>query len=288
MRLTPGDVVAARLADGYAPERAESLREHLGLNENVLVAYGKWMANAFRGNFGKSLITDKPVSQEIKKRFPVTFELVILTVVAQAIIAIPLGAIAAVRQNKLTDHGIRLLSVIILAVPSFVIAVALLKFPAIWWGWFPPFGYVPFLDDPIQNLKIYMLPVICGSLGLMATLIRLTRTELLEVLRQDYIRTARAKGLRSLVVVQRHALRNALIPVITVLGLSFGGALGGVVIMEQIFSLPGLGLYMLNAVRNEDYLAVQTLVVFSGFMFVTVNLVVDLIYGFLNPRIQYS
>ena len=133
-----------------------------------------------------------------------------------------------------------------------------------------------------------MLPVICGSLGLMATLIRLTRTELLEVLRQDYIRTARAKGLRAVVVVQRHALRNALIPVITVLGLSFGGALGGVVIMEQIFSLPGLGLYMLNAVRNEDYLAVQTLVVFSGFMFVTVNLVVDLIYGFLNPRIQYS
>ena len=122
----------------------------------------------------------------------------------------------------------------------------------------------------------------------MATLIRLTRTELLEVLRQDYIRTARAKGLRAVVVVQRHALRNALIPVITVLGLSFGGALGGVVIMEQIFSLPGLGLYMLNAVRNEDYLAVQTLVVFSGFMFVTVNLVVDLIYGFLNPRIQYS
>ena len=133
-----------------------------------------------------------------------------------------------------------------------------------------------------------MLPVICGSLGLMATLIRLTRTELLEVLRQDYIRTATAKGLRSFIVVQRHALRNALIPVITVLGLSFGGALGGVVIMESIFSLPGLGLYMLNAVRNEDFLAVQTLVVFSGFMFVAVNLIVDLVYAFLNPRIRYS
>ncbi|MXY88686.1 MAG: ABC transporter permease [Dehalococcoidia bacterium] len=288
MRLTPGDVVDYRLQNSYTPERAEALREQLGLNKGPFEAYADWISNAFQGDFGSSFISATPIVDEIKRRFPVTIQLVVLTVLVQAAIAIPLGALAAVRQNGGSDYTIRIVSVVVLAVPSFVIAVFALKFPAIWWGWFPPLGYVPFQDDPLRNMQVYSIPVIVGALGLMATLIRLTRTEMLEVLRQDYVRTARSKGLQASTVIQRHALKNALIPVVTVLGLSFGGALGGVVIIEQIFSLPGLGLYALNAVRQEDYLVVQTFVVFSGFMFVMVNLVVDLVYAWLNPRIRYS
>ncbi|MCY3602537.1 MAG: ABC transporter permease [Dehalococcoidia bacterium] len=288
MRLTPGDVVDYRLQNSYTPERAEALREQLGLNKGPLEAYYDWISNAFQGDFGSSFISATPIVDEIKRRFPVTIQLVVLTLVVQAILAIPFGALAAVRQNGLSDHSIRIASVVVLAVPSFVIAVFALKFPPIWWGWLPPLGYVPFQDDPLRNMQVYSIPVVVGALGLMATLIRLTRTEMLEVLRQDYTRTARSKGLREVTVVWRHALRNALIPVVTVLGLSFGGALGGVVIIEQIFSLPGLGLYALNAVRQEDYLVVQTFVVFSGFMFVMVNLVVDITYAWLDPRIRYS
>ena len=288
MRLTPGDVVDYRLQNSYTPERAEALREQLGLNKGPFEAYYDWMSNAFQGDFGSSFISATPIVDEIKRRFPVTIQLVVLTIIVQAILAIPFGALAAVRQNGLSDHSIRIISVVVLAVPSFVVAVFALKFPAIWWGWFPPLGYVPFQEDPLRNMQVYSIPVVVGALGLMATLVRLTCTEMLEVLRQDYIRTARSKGLVEGTVVQRHALRNALIPVVTVLGLSFGGALGGVVIIEQIFSLPGLGLYALNAVRQEDYLVVQTFVVFSGFMFVMVNLVVDLVYAWLNPRIRYS
>lgn len=288
MRLTPGDVVDYRLQNSYTPERAEALREQLGLNKGPFEAYFDWISNAFQGDFGSSFISATPIVDEIKRRFPVTIQLVVLTVLVQAIVAIPFGALAAVRQNGLSDHSIRIISVVVLAVPSFVVAVFALKFPPIWWGWLPPLGYVPFLDDPLRNMQVYSIPVAVGALGLMATLIRLTRTEMLEVLRQDYVRTARSKGLQQMTVVRRHALRNALIPVVTVLGLSFGGALGGVVIIEQIFSLPGLGLYALNAVRQEDYLVVQTFVVFSGFMFVMVNLVVDLVYAWLNPRIRYS
>ena len=288
MRLTPGDVVDYRLQNSYTPERADALREQLGLNKGPFEAYWDWISNAFQGDFGRSFVSYTPISEEIERRFPVTIQLVVLTVLVQAVLAIPLGAVAAVRQNGLSDHSVRITSVIVLAVPSFVVAVWVLKFPAIWWGWFPPLGYVAFQDDPLRNMQVYSIPVVVGALGLMATLIRLTRTEMLEVLRQDYIRTARSKGLQQMTVVRRHALRNALIPVVTVLGLSFGGALGGVVIIEQIFSLPGLGLYALNAVRQEDYLVVQTFVVFSGFMFVMVNLVVDLVYAWLNPRIRYS
>ena len=288
MRLTPGDVVAYRLQNSYTPERAAALHEQLGLNKGPIEAYVDWMADAFRGEFGSSFVTATPIADEIKRRFPVTIQLVVLTVLVQAALAIPLGAIAAVRQNGPGDHAIRIMSVVVLAVPSFVVAVFALRFPAIWWGWFPPFGYVPFQEDPLQNMKVYSIPVIVGSLALMATLIRLTRTEMLEVLRQDYVRTARAKGLAALTVVRRHALKNALIPVITVLGLSFGGALGGVVIIETIFSLPGLGLYALDAARQEDYLVVQTFVIISGFMFVMVNLAVDILYAWLNPRIQYA
>ncbi len=288
MRLTPGDVVDYQLQNSYTPERADELREHLGLNKGPFEAYWDWISNAFQGNFGRSFVSYTPISEEIERRFPVTIQLVVLTVLVQAVIAIPLGAIAAVRQNGLGDHSVRIISVIVLAVPSFVIAVFVLKFPAIWWGWFPPLGYVAFQDDPLRNMQVYSIPVVVNALALMATLIRLTRTEMLEVLRQDYVRTALAKGLRQPTVIQRHALKNALIPVITVLGLSFGGALGGVVIVESIFSLPGLGLYALDAVRQEDYLVVQTFVVFSGFMFVMVNLAVDIVYAWLNPRIQYA
>ncbi len=288
MRLTPGDVVDYRLQNSYNPERADALREQLGLNKGPFEAYWDWISNAFQGDFGRSFISYTPIVDEIKRRFPVTIQLVVLTVMVQAGLAIPLGALAAVRQNGLTDHTIRVASVVVIAVPSFVLAVFALRFPPLWWGWIPPLGYVSFQDDPLGNMQIYAIPVIVGALGLMATLIRLTRTEMLEVLRQDYVRTARAKGLKQMTVVRRHALKNALIPVVTVVGLSFGSALGGVVIIEEIFSLPGLGRYALGAVRQEDYLVVQTFVVFSGFMFVMVILAVDILYAWLNPRIQYS
>ena len=198
MRLTPADVVDYRLQNSYNPERADALREQLGLNKGPFEAYYDWISNAFQGDFGRSFISYTPIVDEVKRRFPVTIQLVLLTVLVQAFIAIPLGALAAVRQNGLTDHAIRIISVIVIAVPSFVLAVFALRFPPLWWGWLPPLGYVSFQDDPLRNMLLYATPVAVGALGLMATLIRLTRTEMLEVLRQDYVRTARAKGLKQM------------------------------------------------------------------------------------------
>jgi peptide/nickel transport system permease protein len=288
VRSIPGDVVDFRLESSYTPERAEQMRADLGLDQPLWQQYPDWLGDAVQGDLGRSFITDRPVLQEIKERIPVTLELVILSVLIQLIVGIPLGIIAAVRQGGIVDHGIRLISIVALAVPSFWVATLVLVIPSILWEWSPPFGYSKFFDDPLRNLEQFAIPAAILGLSLSAIILRLTRAQMLEVLRQDYITTARAKGLRGMTVVQRHALKNALIPIVTVVGLTVAGAISGAVIIETIFALPGLGSYGVDAVNRRDYTAIQAFALVVGAAYILINLIVDVSYGYLNPRIRYS
>lgn len=288
IRMIPGDVVDVRLEGAGTPEKAEALREDLGLNEPVWRAYPAWAVNALRGDLGRSLITDEPVLAEIVDRLPVTFELVLLSLLIQLFIGIPLGVAAAVNQGKLIDHAILLLSIVALAVPNFWVATLVLTFPSLWWHWSPPFGYSPFFDDPVRNIQQFIIPASIIGLFLTAIILRLTRAQLIEVLRHDYVTTARAKGLKERTVVLRHALKNAMIPVVTVLGLAMANAIAGAVIVEQIFALPGLGSYGVSAIVRRDYTSLQGFALVVGCSYVFVNLLVDLVYGYLDPRIRYT
>jgi len=288
IRAIPGDVVDIRLETSYTPERAEQLRDVLGLNKPIWQAYPEWLLDAVQGDLGKSLVSDRSVSQELRRRAPVTIELVVLSLIIQVILGVPLGVLAAVYRGSILDHGSRLVSIIFLAVPNFWIATLVLTFPSIWWGWAPPFGYTPFQDDPLRNLEQFIIPAAIIGLYLTAIILRLTRAELLEVLQQDYIRTARAKGLSNSATVLRHAMRNAMVSVVTVIGLALAGAIAGAVIIEQIFALPGLGTYGIEAINRRDYTAVQGFTLIVGIGYVLINLLVDVTNSYLNPRIRYT
>lgn len=288
IRAIPGDVVDLRLENSYTPERAQQLRKDLGLTDPIWRQYPSWLGRALRGNLGYSFITDRPVATELRERYPVTLELVLFSLAVPVLIGIPAGILAAMNQGGWLDRAILLVSILALAVPNFWVATLVLTIPSVLFHWSPPFGYTPFLDDPFRNLEQFAIPALIIGLFLTALLLRLTRAEMLEVLRQDYIVTARAKGLRSGAVVLRHALKNAMIPVITVLGLALASALSGAVIIEQIFSLPGLGSYGVDAVMRRDYTAIQAFTLFIGASYVGVNLLVDVSYSYLNPRIRYQ
>ncbi|HWO93278.1 MAG TPA: ABC transporter permease, partial [Dehalococcoidia bacterium] len=258
------------------------------LDDPLPVQYLDWVGDIARGDFGESLLTTQDIGKEIRKRFPVTAELAVLAVLFSIVIGLPAGVIAAIRQDTPLDYVVRVLSILGLAVPGFWLASLIITLPAIWWQTGPPLGHTPFLDDPIENLKAYATPAILLGLAQGALLMRLTRSGLIEVMRQDYIRTAWSKGLRERVVILRHAMRNALIPVITVMGLQLTVLLGGTVIQEQIFLLPGLGFYLLQAISLRDYPVLQTVILLLTVIYVVVNLIVDLTYGYLDPRIRYS
>ncbi len=288
LRLLPGDVVDLLLSGEQGADNASklALRKSLGLSDPLPVQYVRWISHLLRGDLGTSLRSGQPVSTLLLHALPVTLELAGLAVIIGTVVAVPLGVISAVRRDTIFDFGARVTGLIGLSLPNFWVATLLLLFTSTKFHWIPEINYINPLHDPFGNLKQMMMPSCAIAVGLMAIVMRMTRTTMLEVLNQDYIRTARAKGLRDRLVVYRHALRNALIPVITVIGFQLGALIGGSAIMEVIFGLNGLGNTLLQAISNRDYPLVQVAALFLATVFVVVNLTVDLLYAYLDPRIR--
>jgi peptide/nickel transport system permease protein len=290
MRAVPGDVVTnlVGLEGNVSPERMAEMRRMFGLDLPIHVQFGQWFGAALQGDLGSSLRTSRPIVQDLLLRFPVTLELTFLSLVIALIIAIPLGIIAAVRRGTVVDFLVSVFALLGLSIPGFFLGILLILLFSLRLGMLPPAGYVPIQDSLWENLKNMILPSLSLGLVLAAAITRIVRSSMLEVLNRDYIRTARAKGLAERIVTYRHALRNALIPVVTVVGLQFGTLLGGAVIIEQVFSLPGVGRFALEGINLRDYPVVQGAVLLIAAAFILVNLLVDIIYSLIDPRIRYS
>jgi peptide/nickel transport system permease protein len=250
--------------------------------------YSRWIGGILlHGDFGRSLWQNTPVAELLRARMPVTFQLGLMAMIVALCVAIPIGIYSAIRQDTPGDYLARSFSILMLAVPSFWMGTMVMVFPSIWWGWSPQVRFVAFFDDPVQNLRQMILPAIILGTALSAITMRMTRTMMLEVLRQDYIRTAWAKGLSERLVVIRHALRNALIPVVTLIGLQAPILIGGAVIVEQIFVIPGMGLLLLDSISARDYPIITGVSLVIGLSVMLINLVVDLSYGLLDPKVRY-
>lgn len=288
LHLTPGDPATTILGEEATPESLAALREELGLNEPLPVQYVRWLADVLQGDLGRSLRTNKPVSESIIDRLPVTLELTILSIIISLVIAIPVGIISALRRNSVADSTSTTIALMGISLPNFFLAILLIFLFSVRLGWLPPIGYTPFLEDPVDNLKRMIMPALTLGTALAAIVMRMTRSSLLEVLDQDYIRTARAKGLRESRMIRVHALKNALIPVVTIVGLQIGGLLGGAIITETIFVQPGIGRLLVDAIFQRDFPVVQGVVLFASIAFLMANLAVDLAYAYLDPRIRYD
>ena len=292
VRFLPGDVIDAMALEleslGVVVDR-EALEHKLGLDVPVWVQYGRWMGGILlHGTLGESLRGVWRVEERIIGRLPVTLELGLLAIVIGLVIALPVGIYSAIRRNTAADYLGRSIAIIGLATPNFWLGVMVMLYPAIWWGWSPPMRLIPFTEDPLGNLGMFLIPsVILGTASAAATM-RMTRTMMLEVLRQDYIRTAWSKGLRERVVIIRHTIKNALIPIVTLIGLQLPILVGGAVIMENIFNLPGLGQLMVNALNGRDYPVVTGVNLVFATGVVLFNLLIDLIYPYLDPRVRYE
>jgi len=290
VRLIPGDVIDMMLSqnDVSADRKSrEQLIALLGMDRPMWQQYFRWIsAIVLHGDLGTSLWQGTPVTQMLLARLPVTFELGAIALVIGLLIALPIGIYSAVRQDTRGDYLARSFSILLLAVPSFWLGTMVVVFPSIWWGWSPPIEYAPFAEQPFTNLKQMLLPGVVLGAALSAITMRLTRTMMLEVLRQDYIRTAWAKGLGERLVITRHALRNAMIPVVTLVGLQAPLLIGGAVIIEQIFVIPGMGLLLLDAVQQRDYPVITGVFLLVGVAVMMINLVVDLSYGLLDPKVR--
>ena len=287
VRLLPGDVVTIMIAEqGYANDEAE-LRKTLGLDKPLIIQYVMYMKNVFRGDLGKSLWSGKPVTEELARRLPTTLRLGLMALFWTLLMGIPIGVLSALYQDRWTDYLLRSAAIGGLSIPGFWIATLILVFGAIWFRWVPPMDYVPFMENPIKSLSQLVVPSFILSISLSAGIMRMTRTMMLEVMKEDYIRTARAKGLAAWVVVVRHALKNALIPVLSIMGIQIAVLIGGTVIMESIFVLPGMGKYLLDAISWRDYPAIQGINLFICTWIICINLIVDLLYGLFDPRIRY-
>ncbi len=288
LRLLPGDIVDIIAGTDAQTDSAarERLRDAMGLSDPLWLQYVNWIGDLLRGDPGTSMRSGQPVSDLLATALPITIELAVLAVVIATVVAIPLGVISAVRRDTGLDYVSRVVGLIGLSLPNFWIATLLLLFTSKAFGWVPSISYIPITEDPIGNLKQFGLPAFAVAIQLMAIIMRMTRTTMLEVLSQDYVRTARAKGLGERLVVYRHALRNALIPVITVIGFQLGALLGSSAIIEVIFGLNGVGNTLLQAIFNRDYPLVQAAVLYLAVVFVLVNLAVDFMYAVLDPRIK--
>jgi peptide/nickel transport system permease protein len=290
MRVIPGDVALLVLGgDGGQIDQKQltAVRQQLGLDQSLLVQFGTWLWGVLRFDFGNSLWTGQPVVQELLIRLPLSLELALFATMVSVIIAIPLGMLAAVRQDTWVDYFVRVISIGGLAIPGFWVGILCILGLVIFFGWGPPLEFTPPWVDPWANFQMMVWPVVTVGYRFSAVTTRMTRSTVLEVLREDYIRTAWAKGLRERAVVIHHALKNAMLPVITLIGTEFAFLIGGLVVTETVFTLNGIGRFVVDAVAHRDYPVVQALVFLIAFGFVIVNLLVDLTYAWLDPRIRY-
>lgn len=288
IRMIPGDVIDLMMsqndiATGQDRARIEAT---LGLDQPVYIQYVRWIGGVLTGDFGQSLWSSTPVSEQLKQRFPVTFELGLMALFVSLTVAIPIGIYSAIRQDTLGDYVSRSFSLIMLAVPSFWLGSLVMVFPAVWWRWSPELQFVSLFEDPVRNLTHMLVPAILLGLSLSAVTMRMMRTMMLEVLRQDYIRTARAKGLSEQTMIVRHAMRNALIPVVSLISVQAPYLLGGSVILERIFLVPGVGDLLLTAVSTRDYQIISGVFLVFGVTILLINLLADLSHGFLDPKVR--
>ena len=289
LRVLPGDIVSTLTSEGGATEESkEKLREELGLNDPIALQYAKWLWGTVNGNLGYSHYQDRFVTQIVKDKIEATLTLAIFAMVFSLIIAFPMGIISAVKRGSWWDQGIRIFTALSLAVPSFWLGILLIIFASKTFNWSKPVVYTSFFSDPGSNMAQLFLPIIATGITSAAILSRLVRSMMLEVLREDYVRTARAKGLREFIVVLRHTLRNASIPVLTMAGYHFGAILSGVVVIENVFSIPGLGQQILVSIFARDYDMVVGIVVVLTVILAAWILVIDLLYSVVDPRIRYS
>jgi peptide/nickel transport system permease protein len=289
MRAVPGDIVGLKYAGSPVPQSViDEERHQLGLDKPMWEQFTDWMGEIARLDLGTSLWTGHSVVDEIIVRLPLSVELAIIATLLAVLIAIPLGVLAAVRQDSWVDYAIRVFSIGGLAMPSFWIGLLMVLATITFFGWAPPLVFTAITEDPIANLSQMILPALSVGYRYSAVSMRMTRSTVLEVLREDYVRTARAKGVRESLVVMRHALRNALLPVITVVSLEFAFLIGGLVVTEQVFNLNGIGKLLVDAVAHRDYTLIQALVLLLAAVFVLINFVVDMVYVVLDPRIRYS
>jgi peptide/nickel transport system permease protein len=288
MRLVPGTIVDQILAAGDSSEEVQrSLRAFFGLDQPVYVQYLRYLGGLLSGDLGTSWRARFPAIDMILYALPVTLQLAFMAAAISMVVGITLGVLSAVHENTVPDHVIRIISLFSLSMPVFWQATMIILVLSVTVRW-APLGYVSPLVDPLQNLSLMILPALALGTSASASVMRMTRSCLLDVLRQDYVRTAQAKGLRQRAVVVRHAVKNAMIPVVTILGLQFGSLLGGSVVVESVFGMPGIGLLILNAIGMRDYPIVQGAVIFTAIMFMLTNLLVDVLYGYLDPRIRLS
>ena len=287
-RIIPGDMAVMRLGQNADPESITAMRKLLGLDRPLYVQYVEWLGNAARGDLGTSYINEQSVTSLVLQTFPATLELAVLGMLLALVLSVPIGILAALRRGTWLDHIARVMALIGFCMPRYWLAVLLISLLAVQVGWLPPAGYADLSTDPAENLRHAALPVLSLGLTIAAVQMRFLRSSLLDVLGQDYVRTARAKGLPPRTVSLRHALKNALIPFVTVVGLEMGSLLGGLVVVEQIFAWPGIGWLMINSITQRDYAVVQGSVLLIAAGVVVINLVVDVLYGYLDPRIRYA
>ena len=293
MRLIPGDpalniLVGPQLNIEYTQQDLANLRAELGTDKPIYEQYVRWIWGVAHFDFGITYYSRTPIVDDIKRTFPVTLELSIIAILFSTVIAVPLGVFSAVKQDSLVDYATRILTIAGISIPNFWLAILIIFFLVWVFGWIAPLNYVNLWDDPLTNLQQMAFPAIALGINNVAFIARVTRSTMLEVLREDYIRTARSKGLAEKAIIYRHALKNALLPVITVSGYQFGGLLGGTIIIEQIFLIPGMGRIIIVALQQRDYVVIQSVVILIVMLILVLNMVLDVVYAWVNPRIRYT
>jgi len=293
MRLVPGDPAYLRLigADGdaaFTQDQLDDLRAKLGTDKSLPEQYGRWVWDMLRFDFGLSMIHDTPISDDLKDRIPITLELTVLALLLAFVVAVPLGVISAVFQDSWADYLSKFIAIGGVALPTFWTAILIIIFLVTVFGWLPPLGYSNLWEDPLTNLQQLVFPAIALGFYNMALVARVTRSAMLEVFREDYIRTARSKGLTERVIIVRHALKNASLPVLTISGWQIGRLIAGTVVIEKIFLVPGMGKLLIDSIFARDFTMIQAIVMVVAFMVLLLNLLIDMMYGWLDPRIRYA
>jgi peptide/nickel transport system permease protein len=293
LRLMPGDPALMKLTGqtgeaDFTQEQLDAMRAKLGTDRPLYVQYGSWIWGMLQLDFGMSLFYEDDVSKDLAQKVPITLELTILALLLANVVAIPLGVISAIKQDSLIDYISRIITISGVALPNFWVGIMIIFFLVLLFDWIPPIGYVNLWEDPWTNLKQLIFPALALGFYNMAFVARITRSSMLEVYREDYIRTARSKGLAEKLVILRHALKNALLPVVTVSGYEFGRLLAGTIVIENIFLVPGMGLLLIDSIFHRDYTTVQAVIVITTLSVLLLNLFLDIAYGWLNPRVRFS